>query len=360
MKETLNTYLIGFEEILVNENPGNGKCIWCNKAQKFNNAHIFSKKIIKKNHSSNILKLSVCTECNSYFGNKIEDWFYKYSPLGTFANQLKPNASKILSNLKFVPNFVWNDQIKEWIIIHHDKVEDILATQLLLNSENKLSTLHYDNSGTKQVNDVFKIYQSIKERVIKGEFTDYINDKLPENFSPRFLKHKDKLILITRTFYDKARMVNKLVEGELGSVDFEIGQLDPNLLEKLSIHYSWSIQRYFILCAKIGFEFMSQIMGQEFSQQRQFNDFKKGMYNAKFDKITIPFTEGKGYLANRLIPPGWVSYVKIPKNFSGFPIMTGQKKNCHSIFIYSVKGYVLFDVKLFDLEPCQLVIAKKL
>ncbi|MBG6234744.1 hypothetical protein IWX76_001312 [Pedobacter sp. CAN_A7] len=358
MEEPKSIYIIGFEEISVKEDPGNGRCIWCNKTRKFNTAHILSKKIIRNNHPSNVLKRSVCTECNSYLGNKIEDWFYKYSPLGTWANHLNRPAGKILSNLKYVPNFLWNDQIKEWIVIHHDKVEDILATQLLLNAENKLLTFHYDHSGAKQVKDVVKINLSIKDRMINGEFSDYLDHKLPANFSPRFLIYKDKLILTTRTLDDKARLVSKLAEDDAESPDFQLTHLNPNVLEKMSIQYSWSLQRYFILCAKIGFEFLSQIIGQEFSQHRRFDDFKNGIQNAKFDKIIVPFIEGKGYLVNRLTPPGWVCYVKPAKNISGFPIMTGQNKNCHSIFIYSVKGYLLFDVKLFALEPCQLVIAQ--
>ncbi|MGQ7856586.1 hypothetical protein ACUN24_20305 [Pedobacter sp. WC2501] len=358
MEEPKSTYIIGFEEIFIKEDPGNGRCIWCNKAQKFNTAHILSKKIIRKNHPSNVLKRSVCTECNSYFGNKIEDWFYKYSPLGTWANQLNRPANNILSNLKYVPNFLWSDQIKEWIIVHHDKVKDILATQILLNAENRLLTLHYDQSGSKQVNDVFKINLSIREKLINGEFTEYLDHKLPENFSPRIIIYKDKLILTTRTLEDKARLVSKVSAEDENSSDFQLAHINPNILDKLTIQYSWSLQRYFILCAKIGFEFLSQIIGQEFSQHRRFDDFKKGIHKARLDKIIIPFIDGKGYLVNRLTPPGWVGYVKTANSISGFPIMTGQKKNCHSIFIYSMQGYLLFDVKLFAIEPCQLIIAK--
>lgn len=358
MEEPNSIYIIGFEEITAKEDPGNGRCIWCNQTRKFNIAHILSKKIIRINNPQNVLKRSVCVSCNSYFGNKIEDWFYKYSPLGTWANQLNWPKDGFLTNLKYVPNFLWNDKLKEWIVIHHDKIRDILATQIILNSEDRLLTFHYDHSGKKKIEDIVEIKSSIKNRVISGNFSDYLDHKLPIDFSPRVLIFKDKLILMARSLEEKAQFINQLNDDDANASDYQLSYENPDIMEKMVIHYSWSLQRYFILSAKIGFEFLSLIKGQAFCQHPRFDALKKGINDAKFDKIVVPYIEGKGYQVNRLTPPGWVGYVKTAKNISGFPIMTSQKKDCHSVFIYSVKGYLLFDVRLFALEPCQLLIAK--
>lgn len=131
-------YMFTMLKMEVKEENPSGLCIWCGLANPKNTAHILSKKIIRTNKGNNYLKKSVCSSCNSFFGNEIEDWFYKYSPMATWAQQLFRNMGPELKSLKNVPNFIWYDEISEWIVVNHDKSVDLLGTQLILPSDGKL------------------------------------------------------------------------------------------------------------------------------------------------------------------------------------------------------------------------------
>src|SRR5689334_2271833 len=109
-------------------------CIWCKEQKSKNKGHIFSKRLIKTNNPNNILKDSVCESCNSFFGKTIEDWFLKYSPLGVWTQQYFQPDGIQLRSLRYVPNLFWSDAYKEWILINHDDVPDIIGTQLILDS----------------------------------------------------------------------------------------------------------------------------------------------------------------------------------------------------------------------------------
>ncbi|MBB6501221.1 hypothetical protein [Pedobacter cryoconitis] len=124
---------------------------------------------------------------------------------------------------------------------------------------------------------------------------------------------------------------------------------DSNAMSNMIIHYYWSLKRYNVLCAKIGFEFLCELKGQDFGQHKRFDTFKKDILTGKnFDKIITPYVDGKGYQVKRLTAPGWISYVNYGKDISGFPVLSSQRPNCHKIFIYSVNGYLLFNVCLFE------------
>jgi hypothetical protein len=70
---------LAYKEFIPTEETISGLCIWCKQLKDTNKAHIFSKKIIRNGTSANILKKTVCKDCNSQIGSGIEDYLINVS-----------------------------------------------------------------------------------------------------------------------------------------------------------------------------------------------------------------------------------------------------------------------------------------
>jgi len=343
------------------ENPS-GLCIWCGLANPKNTSHILSKKIIKTNKVDNYLKKSVCSKCNSFFGNEVEDWFYKYSPMATWAQQLFRNDGSQLKNLKNVPNFIWCEDVGEWIVINNYKTVDMLGTQLILPLDGELMFSHYDKDGNMTSEDIDEVYNIFWKAACTGNYRTYFTDRLPEKFSPRLFVHKANVILIGRDKGEQEKVIRKVIDNGSGFANNtnNIGGSPKNFrLTNVHINYRWSVKRYLKLCAKIGFEFLSIIESPDFCFDSVFDSFKKDIFNdKKFDDQIISYDNQKGYHIRRFTLAGWIQYVELDVDQKGFPVISTNSINRHKIFIYEINGYILMVIQLFNMEPCQLVIAK--
>lgn len=131
-------------------------------------------------------------------------------------------------------------------------------------------------------------------------------------------------------------------------------------LTNLVINYFWSIKKYCKWSGKIGFEFLCLLENSSFGLNECFTSFKDQIFenSSNDDKLKISSFEGKGLKVKRLTAPGWLSFVKAENTISGFPVFQTASKNCHKVFIYEINGCLLFCLTLFNIEPCQIVIAK--
>lgn len=342
------------------ENNETDLCIWCGLPNKKNNAHIFSRSLLKTNHLANILTNSVCVKCNSFWGNKIEDWFLKYTPIATWKNQIF-GKSELLNNLKYVPNFVWLETIKEWVVVNHANVKDAFPTQLILTLDASLLLFHFDKSMVVAKEDADDIYHQITSSINSGTYTSYMTNNLPDGFNPRLLCFNGKIILMSRNEEESNRLQNKILSKEVNTLDNStfkrktIGKID-----NLVINYFWSIKKYAKWSGKIGFEFLCLLENSSLGFNDCFKSFKEQIFenSSKDDKLKISSYEGKGLNVKRLTAPGWLTYVKAENAITGYPVFQTATKNCHKVFIYEIKGYLLFCLSLFNIEPCQIVIAK--
>ncbi|WP_432712857.1 hypothetical protein [Pedobacter sp.] len=355
-------YMFTMLKFEVKEVNPSGLCIWCGLANPKNIAHILSKKIIKTNKVDNHLKKSVCSSCNSFFGNEVEDWFYKYSPIVTWAQQLNQNTGPQLKSLKNVPNFLWYDKIGEWIVVNHDMVVDLLGTQLILPTDGKLMFCHHDKTNNMTSEDIESVYRIFYRAATTKSYTTYITDRLPRKFNPRFFLHKGNVIFIGRNHQEQEKLCQKIINEGNGFVrkSRNIGGSPKNFqLTAVHINYRWSVKRYHKLCAKIGFEFLSIIETPDFCFDSVFDSFKKDIFNdKKYDDQIISYDNQHGYRIRRFTLAGWIQYVELDVNQKGFPVISTDSINRHKIFIYEVNGYILMVIQLFNMEPCQLVIAK--
>ncbi|TKB96180.1 hypothetical protein [Pedobacter cryotolerans] len=351
-------YLITLIKCRVVENESaHHQCIWCGEVNKKNVAHIVSRKLIKSEHEVNKLKRSVCTTCNSFFGNGIEDWIFKYTPVATWANQVF-NKAKTLSNLRYVPNFIWMDSINEWLVTNHDYVRDLLGNQLILNSKEDLIYFsgHLDHDTPELAT---KIMNLIEDDIMDGRFTTYIEAKLPDNFSPRAFQYKGKVIVLGRTQEALARLLAAVEQQRSKNLRLESHTFPK--IKDYHTHYSWSIKRYLKLCSKIAYEFLTLMESDNFCKNIEFSSFKYWMLHSNnYAKSTLPYVEGKGFNAQGLLPKNWLSLVDMSDAPETFPILISPKKDCHCIFIYEVSGYLLFNVQLFNVEPALMIVAKNI
>lgn len=365
MNQPESLYMFTLAKMPVKESSSSGICIWCGCKNTKNVAHILSKKIIKTNKPNNYLKNSVCISCNSYFGNEVEDWLYKYSPIATLSAQWFHRGILQLKNLKYVPNFIWSERISEWVVINHSERPNFIGTQLILTSNEGLLFSHFDKTGKMSSMDAQAVYDVFWQAVKTNQYTTYLSDKLPQHFNSRLFVHKNKVIVIARDEQDRQKLINKITASGQNYVN-DAKPVEGNGhtrfdFDTLHIHYKWSIKRYMKLCAKIGFEFLSLLEGSNYCLNQAFQLFKNQiLHNKDYDSHVVPYQNGKGYRVNRFTAPGWLAYCEGENAPLGFPVLFTERKQCHKIFVYEVNGYILLKVELFDLEPCQLVIAKNM
>lgn len=127
------------------------------------------------------------------------------------------------------------------------------------------------------------------------------------------------------------------------------------------LNYSWSLKRYMKLCAKIGFEFLCKFKCADFCLDSCFDEFRRNILNDQnFDQHIIPYYDGKGFQINRFTAPGWLSYCDIKLDTTVIPFLKVNIEYCRQVFIYEVSGHILMSIKLFDMEPCLMIIANNM
>ena len=353
--------LIEIQPIEINQSK---LCIWCDLPNRKNDAHIISRQLLKTNLKKNILKHTVCEQCNAHFGKYIEDWFLKYSPIGSWKQQFFQTKSTYIKNLKFLPNFIWNEHFSEWIIVNHDNVPDIIGSQVILGSNDKLLYMHLNFEDDDKIISMEKIKSKFKLALKNNEYSEYVEKKLPENFRPRLFLYKGKVIIVSKTSEDIIRIKSKL---ENSSNEFKnqndflsFGNINYN---SLIIHYKWSYSKYFKWASKIAFEFLALIENPEFIRNSAFNNLKSNMINPRTyrndDVHNIPYVSGKGYEIGRFLPLGWVSMFFDAKKYNlDLPTFETANTTSHKIFIYELNGLLLCTIKIFDLELCQVILAE--
>lgn len=337
-------------------------CIWCDMPNKKNDAHILSRQLLRTNCKANILKKSVCEKCNSLFGQQIEDWFFKYSPIGTWKQQFYQPEVNFQKNMKYLPNFIWMEDISEWVVLNYKNVDEIIGTQIIHKSDDTLLVMHLSDSEEKGIMLLPSIEETLAIEV--GDYTEYKKKELPENFSARVFLYNSKIILISKTKEDALKIREKIKKSSFGSSNKEcISVVNRFDFRERLVHYKWSYSKYLKWASKISFEFLALIESPNFAASSIFKSFKSNMIDPQSykndDEHVIPFLSGKGYQIGRFSPNGWVSMFFNAKKYDiELPIFNTENQNCHKIFIYELNGLLLCTVKLFNIEVCQIILAE--
>ncbi|MBC7552832.1 MAG: hypothetical protein H7257_02510 [Taibaiella sp.] len=353
-----------FEPIESNEL---GLCIWCKSKTQKNTSHIFSRKLIISNQSNNYLKKSVCENCNSKFSSNCEDWLFKYSPIATWAEQMGGNS--VIKNLKFIPNFIFQDSINEWVVINHDLDDkNIIPLQLIYNQLNFITAFFNGGDSSNFVADCSNQFEAFIEtsfdKINCNEYTTYISEKLPLDFHARIMFLHGNIILIAKSeqdiddlltnFHKRGRSKNITAHN---FTDFIGG------IQKYHLHYRWSIRRYLTLGTKIAFELLALYEGSEFCLNGDFDGVRRQIFKniKKQDYSTIKYVQGLGYQVNYLVPPGWIiandNCINGIENMFKCPMLFETKRS-HNVVIYQVGEFILCTVNLFNIEPLLLVLGR--
>ncbi len=348
-----------FESFVPTELLNQTNCIWCTTNQRKNNAHIFSRRIIKVNAPANQLRHSICAICNSNISKNIEDFLFKMTPLAYLADIILHNK---LKSLKWIPNYYWNSSLKAWIIFIHDyKAKyETRPIQIMVNSNNQ--TLIYMSNELDMDSRRIAFLEKIKPDIIENKFTCHLSKLFPENFFPRGFYFDNQLILVGKSSEEIENLKAKILECTVDS-EFSIKvKGNKNSIEKYQIKFQWNIKSYYDYCAKISFELYSLVAGREACLTSGFSELREIITNykrIKSSEITLTEEETDKYFSSRFVAEGWLSYTEVNNNIAIFPMTDTLDDFNHTVYLYELQnGLVCATVKLFNLQFAQLILGQ--
>jgi len=259
-----------------------GKCIWCEAPGPYNKAHIIPHSLIAENNANNYLKKSVCKKCNSFFGD-FEQWLIKYSVLNVYKFDKWRKVQK-QTTIETLPTLIYNVELHEWLIIH-SKSSAFPICQLILTSRGTLALFNEFHSK-----DLAAINQAIKTNV----FVTDIKRELPDNFSPRAIVSKNRVIVIARNENDIKKFITEVDTNSSYNEEEPVGNgysksvFDKDALksvDQLQLFFKWSKTIWSIYATKIGYEFLALLYGSDFVLGDQFVDLRRWILSHEIKKI---------------------------------------------------------------------------
>lgn len=339
------------------EEKTNSGCIWCGQNLPTNKAHIFPKRIVKNiNNKDNILEYSVCSNCNSLWSKKIEDWIFKYTPLARWSEIV---IRKKGGFEKYNILYVYVEDIANWSLVRTNNNSYWLPAQLFV-VDGELQVYGQDDS--KNIN-VMTFLDLVNSSIKLGNYFVHIFEQFPKGFLPRAFFINDKLIITGRN----AKTTNNFIKYLLHHNNIEdlkeqgtLILLEPPAANKVpEIIFKWSIKRYILFCVKIVLEGLCKLKGKKFVLKKCFDEVRNSFLQIQtFDNLNIKFIPNRGLQVFRLVPKGWISV--------GNEDMEGVKKilvknfhfpNTHGIIIYKVESLLVAVVQIFNIDPVFLIIA---
>jgi hypothetical protein len=350
--------------------PGTEKCIWCDLGNSKNCAHIISRGLLKSNNKNNVLNKSVCKSCNEFFSNNIEDWLFKYTILGYLKDSIKSKRQYALDK-KFLINFLYHNTLKEWLIVNNNSKlisEDpssFLQTQILLTNKNQLKVVYFHSNIQNQDNYVKDVILRIMAIIDNSVIKKRIQREYPKNFKPRLVLDKGHVIFTSTSNKGYDEIIRLLKNKNRIAIEhFNIFSLKYSLTDfsNVSAIYRWDMAKYYVLTAKIAYEFLC-LLDLEFVRKSNFKSLKKVIEHKKNipykkNEKTILYEEGKGFSVRSLIPNGFVAMGEYfaKKGTQLLPFFLSDPNLTHYIIIYQFQGMILANVKLFNIEPSLIII----
>lgn len=340
---------------------GTGTCIWCKKNEKTNIAHIISKKLLKSDHKNNKLTNSVCEKCNSYFGENIEDWIFKYSPISFWVGRDILNDMTLDADRSFIYKklFVWFKEYKEWFVATNIKGKKF-PSQIIKKGDGRFYFYIYKKDKLMRENYLMEI-QEIITQLQKKNYTTYLSSLLPHNFHSRIFRFNDTPIVIARNDDQAELFIKKILEvNDVKKILLKNYRMRNNEHRHLIIFYKWSLKKYSKFYLKIIFEYLSLIKGSEFVLGKEFDDLRKSAKLKNNSFVELMFLNGQGF-NRKLFPRGYFQIIKetLDKEFK-IPIFELEllQKYTFSMILYKNQGYLCASLKLFEIEQFNIVLAK--
>ena len=344
----------------VSEN-GTGTCIWCKKNEKTNIAHIISKKLLKSDHKNNKLTNSVCEKCNSFFGENIEDWIFKYSPISFWVGRDILNDMTLDSDRSFIYKklFLWFKEYNEWFVATNMKGRQF-PSQIIKKDDGRFYFYVYEKVNFKRENHLMEI-QEIITHLQKKNYTTYLSSLLPQNFHSRIFRFNDIPIVIARNDNQAELFIKKILEiSDVKKILLKSYRMRNKEHRHLIILYKWSFKKYSKFYLKIIFEYLSLIKGSEFVLRKEFDDLRKSVKLKNNSFVELMFLNGQGF-NRKLFPRGYFQIIRetLDKEFK-MPIFELEllQQYTFSMILYKNQGYLCASLKLFEIEQFNIVLAK--
>lgn len=361
----LKQYKIFFTIALPQKELPTEECIWCKEKSNKNIAHIISKGLMKTDHFSNKLNKSVCENCNTFFGQSIEDWIFKYSPISFWINRDIKNTMKINDDraYKYKQIFIWFKKINEWFVALNEDSNQ-LPSQLVCNNKYELTFFYHSKNGTVHEKANYPLLEKFIYSIRSDNYSYYISELLPKNFNSRVFKYNDCVIIIAKT-KENADLVLDVLKNlkDINNIKFKNFYSSEKEHKHLIINYKWSIRKHYKYCSKIAFEYLSLIQGSNFVKNSEFDGFKKFMLEKEKNEFSnVLFINGIGINEKRLTLNGWVD-VSNEAHISKKTIIPTFNLNAldnytFSMIIYKYDSHICASIKLFEFDPCNIILSK--
>ncbi len=343
---------LAFQEFKPLEVRYGNRCIWCGKDSPKNRAHIISKKLTLGGHTTNLLRDSVCENCNGGF-SPVENWILKNTPLGWIRFYFYHDSNR-RANTNRILSYFYANEFQDWIVftIEGNKETRSTVCQLIL-KKNKLRFISEYDPDTASL-----YYNRILDDIQNNDFVEDIEKNLPEDFSPRALINNDRIIVIAKDTDGSLEFKKHIQDAKFG-VLAPADHVKPTDDGRTFQHFRWSKSNWVRFCAKIAFESLCLFEGVELCLRSEFDQVRShAISNISKQGRKLIFNEHGPVRGSDTLIPVSVDLSKgqnCPQNINAPLIQAGL--GMHTVAVYEISGWICASISISGFPPSLLILA---
>lgn len=341
---------LAFQEFKPVEARYGNQCIWCLKDNPKDRSHIISRKLAVRNHITNLLRGSVCANCNRKF-SQLELWILRNTPLGWIRLYFYHDSNRF-SNTNCIFSYFYTNEFQDWIVftIEGTKETRHIVCQLIL-KKNKLKFISEYDPDTASL-----YYNRISDDIQNNDFVEDIEKDLPEDFSPRAIIDNDRIIVIAKDADGSLEFKKHIQDAKFG-VPATTDHVKPTDDGRTFQHFRWSKSNWVRFCAKIAFESLCLFEGAELCLRSEFDQVRSYAISSisKQDRKLI-FNEHGPVRGSDTPMPVFVDLSNgqnCPQNLNAPLIQSGA--GMHTIAVYEINGWTCASISISGFPPSFLV-----
>lgn len=342
---------VAFQQFHPVERPVTEGCIWCGKKRSTNRAHIISRKLTTGANNAPTLRFSVCESCNSKCG-RLEEWVLRFTPLSWLRLMLYV-GTRGEGTSRHVPSYFFSELLREWVVFHLDEKTHsyVVATQLIRPFEDRPTLLTQAPQDQHEA-----ILSAITAAVCNRTHLSDIRMSLPEDFAPRLLFEKNKVILIARTEPEGSRTSGEPLQLDHNTATANYIQLENSGQEQY--HFRWSKANWTRFCTKAALEALCLFEGADRCLSPAFRTAREFVLRGNLGTGKEILLDKHGPISHEDVPIIPLVDLTIGQNApeSITAILPSCQVGMHMIAIYEIRGWVLASVVFCGFPPAILVL----
>jgi len=341
---------LAFQEFKPIETGYRNQCIWCLKDNPRDRAHIISRKLTVRNHITNLLRNSVCANCNRKF-SQLELWVLRNTPLGWIRLYFYHGSNRF-SNTKCILSYFYANEFQDWIVftIEGTKETRRIVCQLIL--KKRLTFISEYDPDTASLH-----YNRIFNNIRNNDFVEYIEKDLPEDFSPRAIIDNDRIVVIAKDASGSLEFKKHIQDANFRALTAD--HVKPTDDGRNFQHFRWSKSNWVRFCAKIAFESLCLFEGAKLCLRSEFDQVRSYAVSSISKQGRKLIFNEHGPVRDSDTPiPVFVDLSKgqnCPQNLSASLIQSGL--GMHTIAVYEISGWICASISISGFPPSFLVLA---